>query len=86
MYADKDYIISLRREIHEWPEVEFDLPKTVALVKRELDAMDVEYTEAYGESSVVATIGPKSGAFTIAIRADMDALPVEEKTDLPFRF
>ena len=85
MYADKDYIISLRREIHEWPEVEFDLPRTVALVKRELDAIGVEYTEAYGESSVVAMIGPKTSAFTLAIRADMDALPVEETTDLPFR-
>ena len=47
MYADKDYIISVRRELHEYPEIGFELPKTVALVKRELDKLGIEYTEAY---------------------------------------
>ncbi|MBE6650643.1 MAG: amidohydrolase [Ruminococcaceae bacterium] len=84
MYADKDYIISLRREIHEYPEIGFDLPKTIAIVKRELDALGIEYTEKYGESSVVAILNPK-GKFTIGIRADMDALLIDEKTDLPFK-
>ena len=85
MYADKDYIISLRREIHEYPEIGFDLPKTVAVVKRELDKLGIEYTEEYGKSSVVATINPDKKDFTIGIRADMDALLIQEKTDLPFK-
>ena len=85
MYADKDYIISLRHELHEYPEIGFDLPKTIALVKRELDAMGIEYTEKYGESSVVGIINPDKCHFTIGIRADMDALLIEEKTDLPFK-
>lgn len=85
MYAEKDYIISLRREIHEYPEIGFDLPKTIAVVKRELDSLGIEYTESYGESSVVAVINPDKNHFTIGIRADMDALLVEEKTDLPFK-
>ena len=85
MYADKEYIINLRREIHEYPEICFDLTKTIALVKRELDKLGIEYTEKYGESSVVAIINPKNTHFTIGIRADMDALLIEEKTDLPFK-
>jgi len=85
MYSDKDYIINLRHEIHEYPEIGFDLPKTIALVKRELDNLGIEYTEKYGESSVVATINPQKSHFTIGIRADMDALLIEEKTDLPFK-
>lgn len=85
MYADKDYIINLRHEIHEYPEIGFDLPKTIAVVKRELDALGIEYTENLGESSIVATINPHKSHFTIGIRADMDALPIEEKTDLPFK-
>lgn len=85
MYADKEYIIALRRELHEYPEVGFDLPKTVAVVKRELDRMGIEHTEKYGESSVVATINPAKNHFTIGIRADMDALLIHEKTDLPFK-
>ena len=85
MYADKDYIISLRHEIHEYPEIGFDLPKTIAVVKRELDKLGIEYTIKYGESSVVGIINPDKSHFTIGIRADMDALLIEEKTDLPFK-
>jgi len=85
MYADKDYIISLRHEIHEYPEIGFDLPKTIAVVKRELESLGIEYTERFGESSVVGVINPDKKHFTIGIRADMDALLIEEKTDLPFK-
>ena len=85
MYADKEYILKLRHELHEYPEIGFDLPKTISVVKRELDFLGIPYTEQYGESSVVATLGKKKDAFTIGIRADMDALLIQEKTDLPFR-
>jgi len=85
MYADKDYIISLRHEIHQYPEIGFDLPKTISLVKRELENLGIEYTEKYGESSVVGIINPDKTDFTIGIRADMDALLIEEKTDLDFK-
>ena len=43
--VDQDYMVKLRRELHEYPELEFDLPRTIALVKRELDAIGIEYTE-----------------------------------------
>ena len=82
---DKDYIISIRRKIHEYPEIGFELPKTVELVKSELDKMGIEYTEKYSKGSVVATINPKNTQFTIGIRADMDALLINEKTDVPFK-
>ena len=85
MYADKDYIISLRHEIHEYPEISFDLPKTIAVVKRELESLGIEYTEKFGESSVIGVINPDKKHFTIGIRADMDALLIQEKTDLPFK-
>ncbi len=85
MYADKKYIIDLRREIHEYPEVGFDLPKTIAVVKRELEKLDIPYTEEYGESSVVATINPDKKDFTIGIRADMDALLIHEINDIPYK-
>ena len=83
--VDKPYIIALRRELHQFPELAFDLPKTIALVKRELDAIGVAYTEKYGKSSVVATINGERSNFTIGIRADMDALPVQETNDIPYR-
>ena len=82
--ADKDYILSLRHELHEYPELEFDLPRTLSVVRRELDALGIPYTEAYGKSSIVGYLNPDCKAFTIGIRADMDALPLTEKTDLPY--
>ena len=82
--VDQEYIVRIRREIHEYPELEFDLPRTLAVVRRELDAMGISYTEKYGKSSIVAVLNPEKTAFTIGLRADMDALPLTEKTGLPF--
>ena len=81
----EDYVINLRREIHMYPEVDFDLPTTVAVVKRELDAIGITYTEEYGKGSVVGYINPEKEGFTIALRADMDALRLQERLDLPYR-
>jgi len=85
MYADKEYIVAIRRELHMYPEIGFDLPRTIALVKRELDKIGVEYTEKYGKSSVVATINPEKTNFTIGIRADMDALLIDERNAFEYR-
>ena len=82
---DNDYIVKIRREIHMYPEVDYDLPKTVALVKRELDIMGVPYTEEYGKGSVVGYINPEKKAFTIGIRADMDALRMTEANTFEYR-
>lgn len=76
--GDGEYIISMRREIHRHPEEGFELPVTVALVERELEKLDIAYTEKYGKGSVVCELG--SGTRCVALRADMDALPVQEQT------
>ena len=80
---DKDYIIAIRRELHRFPEVGFELPKTLAIIRRELDGMGIEYTEKYGKSSIVGYLAKGRGK-VIALRADIDALPIKEETGLPF--
>ena len=82
--VDRDYIVRLRHELHRFPELEFDLPKTLAIVRRELEEMEIPFTEQYGRSSIVAFLNPDCRGFSIGIRADMDALPLTEKTGLPF--
>lgn len=77
------YAVAIRRDIHQYPEVGFDLPRTAALVSAELARMGLSPTDRYGTCSVVAELG--QGETCIALRADMDALPVEEKADVPFR-
>ncbi len=77
------YAVAIRRKLHEYPEVGFELPKTVELVSKELEKCGIDYTYKYGKCSIVAEIG--KGDKIIALRADMDALPVDEKTDLPYK-
>jgi len=77
-----EYAVSIRRKIHEQPELGFELDNTVALVSAELDKLGIKYTYAYGRGSVVCELG--KGEKTIGLRADMDALPIEEKTGLPY--
>jgi len=84
MQIDRDYIIKIRRELHKVPELGFALPKSLAIIRRELDAIGLPYTEEIGKSCIIATLNEGIGNKTIAIRADFDALPIQEETGLPF--
>lgn len=84
MFIDREYIIRIRRELHQVPEIGFDLPKSIAIIKRELDALEIPYTEEIGKSCIIATLNEGVGSKTIALRADFDALPMQEETGLPF--
>jgi len=79
-----EYCISIFRRLHSRPELGFDLPETVALVARELTDMGIPFTEKYGKGSLVGQIGSREGVPTLALRADMDALPVLEQVDVPY--
>lgn len=84
----KEYIAyarAIREELHKIPEIGFDLPKTIAVVHRELDKMGLSYTDKWGRSSVVGYINPEITNFTIGLRADMDALPIQEENDVPYK-
>ena len=83
MFNYADYARQLRHELHQIPEIGYDLPKTTAVVKRELDAMGIPYTEKYGKGSVVAYIN-EDKKVTIGLRADMDALPIQEASANPY--
>lgn len=73
---------AVRRRLHQWPELGFQEFETAALIAETLTALGVEFRSGIGRTGIVATLG--SGAPTIALRADMDALPISEKTGLPF--
>ena len=77
-----EYAREIRRRLHRYPEVGFELPQTVSTVTEELQKMGIDYSEKYGKSSIVAEIG--DGEETVAFRADMDALPIEENTGLEY--
>ncbi len=76
------YAVRIRRQLHEYPELGIHLEKTVKLVSEELEKLGIAYTTRFGKSALVADLG--QGDKCIALRADMDALPIQEKTNLPF--
>ncbi|MCR4886117.1 MAG: amidohydrolase [Clostridiales bacterium] len=86
-FVDQDLLVRVRRELHMHPELGWDLDRTTALVRRELDAVGIPYEfEKYGRNTIVATVNPEKTGFTIGIRGDMDALPIQEKNeDKPYR-
>ena len=78
-------MVRLRRDIHQHPELSFQEVRTAKLVADTLT--EIGYTDVktgVGRTGVVAQIGPGHGP-TIGIRADMDALPIREQVDLPFK-
>lgn len=94
---DEEHIIKIRRALHMVPEVNMDLPETTAIVTDELESLAIPYSLKYAPSSVVGyinygnvnpenapAVGKENHVMTIALRADMDALPISENTGLPF--
>jgi amidohydrolase len=82
--AIEGQIIAWRREIHANPELGFEETKTANLVVEALREMGVEAQAGVGRTGVVARIGNGEGR-KIGIRADMDALPIQETVDVDFK-
>ncbi len=74
-------LIELRRQIHRHPELSGHEYQTAALVAGELRCYGWEVREGVGRTGVVAELGPLDGPL-LALRVDMDALPIEERTGL----
>lgn len=77
-------MVELRRAIHKHPELAFEERETAALIMRELDGLDIPYAYEGEGSGVIGRLDVDPALPTIALRADMDALPGAENTDLPF--
>ena len=81
-----DEITAWRRDFHENPELMYDVHRTAGIVAEKLKEFGCdEVVTGIGKTGVVAVIkGRREGTRTIGLRADMDALPIEEATGLPY--
>lgn len=80
----QDELVKMRRDLHRIPEVGLCLPKTATYVTGKLDAMGIPYTQSSKDSNIIATISGGCPGKTVALRADMDALPIQEETGVEY--
>ena len=81
--AAQQELLAIRRHLHAHPELSGNEHQTAALVAGELRKLGWRVQEGVGRTGVLAELGP-SGGPVVALRVDMDALPVEERTGLPY--
>lgn len=88
MHQEKElqqYIVKIRRDLHQIPEVGTYLPKTSAYICTELDRLGIPYVLSPKDSGILATIHGRHTGKTLVLRTDMDALEILEELDVPFK-
>jgi len=81
-------LVAMRRDLHEHPELSFEEYRTSGIVAQRLQALGLEVQTGVAKTGVVGLLrggASKAGAKTIAIRADMDALPIHELNEIEYR-
>lgn len=77
-------IISIRRDIHKHPELGFEVHRTAELVSKHLNNLGFDVSTGIGKTGVIGDLIGNNDGPTIALRADMDALPIQETSNLPY--
>ena len=80
-----DDIVAIRRDIHQHPELGFDVHRTAGIAADALRALDIPVRTGIGRTGVVGDLEVPGASKRIALRADMDALPIQELTDVPYK-
>lgn len=81
----KSWLIDIRRDIHKYPELGMDEYRTRDKIIEHLTAMGIPYEKDIANTAVVGLIKGEKEGKTVALRADMDALPIQELNDVPYK-
>ena len=79
-------IVELRHDLHQHPELGYEEYRTSRRILENLNEIpDLDLRTGVGETAIIAKLGAEKSGPCVALRADMDALPIEEETDLPYK-
>jgi len=78
-------LVNWRRQLHQHPELGFQEHHTAEFIARKLQAWGIEHQTGIAKTGIVATIDGKGSGPVLAIRADMDALPIQEENEVSYR-
>ena len=81
----KEKIIDNRRYFHKYPELSFQEFNTSKVIKQKLEEMGIEVTSGIAKTGLTGMIRGANEGKTIALRADMDALPIQETSDIDYK-
>ena len=83
--AEKEYMINLRRDFHRHPELSLQERRTAGVIEQELERFEISHTRI-GATGVLGILrGTQSGSGVVALRTDIDALPIQETNDVEYR-
>src|SRR5690242_7133952 len=83
--ADLEQIVALRRDLHAHPELAFEEVRTSGIVAERLKQLGLSPRTGVGRTGVLATVKGANAGRTVLLRADMDALPIQEENEVPYR-
>lgn len=82
----RDYLVEVRRYLHQHPELSFHETKTASYICEQLDKAGIQYSKGIGGHGIVAIIeGKNPNRKVFALRGDMDALPIEEQNEVTYK-
>lgn len=83
--SDLEEMVALRRDFHAHPELAFEEVRTSGIVAERLRELGLDPKTGIGKTGVIATIEGGAPGKTVLLRADMDALPIHEQNDVPYK-
>lgn len=81
----QDWLSEIRRDLHQYPELGLEEHRTAGKVQERLDELGIEHRDGIGETGVLGLIRGRAEGPVVALRGDMDALPITDAKDVPYK-
>src|SRR5699024_4919984 len=80
-----DEMVNIRRYLHQYPEISFQETKTAAYIADFYHELNIPYQTNVGGNGIIAKLAGAKPGKTVALRADFDALPIQDEKEVPYK-